>query len=145
MKERQFLFCRISTGFPVIDFKTLSLLSPQSHFKGIALNNRNNQIFILCKSRPPQNKLFILPQNWVKTQRRRTILVLLLHHLAIWHQREENNNVQPAIFFFTNTTMFCDTAHFLYLMTQSAAFVFVASWEASFLLSVEIVLKCKAK
>ena len=60
------------------DFKTLSLLSPQSHFKGIAPNNRNNHTFILCKSRPPQNKLFILPQNWVKTQRRWTISVFVV-------------------------------------------------------------------
>ena len=144
MKERQFLFCRISTGFPVIDFKTLSLLSPQSHFKGIALNNRNNQIFILCKSRPPRKSCLFSHKTGPKLKEEGQSW-FCCHTISQYGIKEKKTMYSLLFFFLTNTTMFCDTAHFLYLMPQSAAFVFVASWETSFLSTLEVVLKCRSK
>ena len=97
--------------FQVTDFKTFSLLSSIStiSFKGIAPNNRNNQLFILCKSRTsPRYFSTILGQN-SKKKDNLGFVVTPSRHMA--SKRRKQYTGWPI--FLTITTIL---AHFSWLL-----------------------------
>ena len=114
--RKQFLFCRISTGFQGTDFKTLSLLSPQSHFKLRPTTAIIRFLFCVKVGRPRTSCLFFHKtgsklkeegQSWFCCYsispygiKKKKTIYSLAHFPHYYHY--------PGPFFLTITTRFCD-------------------------------------